>query len=100
MERRLILAIALMIVVAVLPSVFMKPAARRPVAGRTAVTAESTGAAATAPPAAPVTAPQGALVRPRPPAAGAPAIEVRAETVAIATPRARYRFSTLGAAPA
>ena len=93
MERRLILAIALMIVVAVLPSLFLKPAPRRPVAGAGAA-AESTAAAAVAtPPSAPAAA---ASAAPTP--AARPAESAPAETVELATPRARYTFTTYGAA--
>ena len=45
MERRLIFAIVLMIVVAVLPSLFLKPAARRPAPGPVPAAAESAAAA-------------------------------------------------------
>jgi YidC/Oxa1 family membrane protein insertase len=97
MERRLILAIALMIVVAVVPSIFLKQAARRPGAGPGAAAAESTGAAAAAAP-SPAAAP--AVVAPPPPTpvAARAAAAVAAETVEVATPRARYTFTTLGAA--
>jgi YidC/Oxa1 family membrane protein insertase len=97
MERRLILAIALMIVVAVLPSLFIKPAPRRrPVTGQAPAAAESTAGTAAPPTAAAV--PPAAAVRRSAPAAGAPTIAVRAETVVVATPHASYRFTTLGAA--
>ncbi len=93
MERRLVFAILLMILVAVVPSLFLKPA-RRPTAA-----ADSTQAAPVAPgatgaqsPARPTTA---APMRPAPPpprAAAAPA-----ETVTVATPLARYTLSSTGA---
>ncbi|MGE5760550.1 MAG: hypothetical protein ACM37V_09375, partial [Gemmatimonadota bacterium] len=63
MERRLIYAIALMIVVAVLPSLFLKPAPRRP-APPAAPAPESTARGVQPPAVAPV--PAEAL---RPPAA-------------------------------
>lgn len=90
MDRRLILAIALMIVVAVLPSLFMKPPPRRPAANRP-VAAESARTAETPVPAPAVAAAQAA-------AAPSTTIAVPVESVSIATPRASYRFTTLGAA--
>ncbi|HTT67211.1 MAG TPA: YidC/Oxa1 family insertase periplasmic-domain containing protein [Gemmatimonadales bacterium] len=90
MERRLVVAILLMIAVAVVPSLFLKPAPRpRPVRADTAQ----------APAAAPETArtgaaPQEAPVRQRPPVATA----AKAETVVVATPAAQYRLSSVGAA--
>ncbi|MEK7667055.1 MAG: membrane protein insertase YidC [Gemmatimonadota bacterium] len=93
MERRLLLAISLMIVVAVLPSLFIKPQPRRPTPQRPTPAARDSAATGPAPQAvAPALAP----------AARAPvepvAAPVRGDTAAVATPRARYRFNTVGAA--
>ncbi len=90
MERRLVVAILLMIVVAVLPSLFIKPP-RRPVVPDSArvappdtVRAESVARAAPVP------------VRParRAPAA---APSAPAETAVVATPSAKYELSSAGA---
>jgi len=96
MERRLLLAIGLMIVVAVLPSLFMKQPPRRPAAARPVATApESTaalpGAAQSVAPVAPVAR----ALRAAPAAAAVVAAE--SDTATIVSPRARYRFSALGA---
>jgi YidC/Oxa1 family membrane protein insertase len=97
MERRLILAISLMIVVAVIPSLFMKPTARRPVPGQPPAAAESAGAGVPAPPSSAPAPPVSAARAPVPSAApGGRAVS--ADTVTIVSPRARYRFTTLGAA--
>src|SRR5512137_2857525 len=96
MERRLLLAIGLMIVVAVLPSLFLKQQPRRP-AARSAVVAASESAAAR--PSVPQSiTPVAPLARP-PVAAPAPATVVAAamDTATLVSPRARYRFSALGA---
>ena len=92
MERRLVVAILLMILVAVVPSLFLK-SPRRPVAR-----VDSTQAV----PAAPATT----LEQPAPrPAAAATARQAPpraaiapAETVTVATPLARYTLSSTGAA--
>ncbi|HXY68193.1 MAG TPA: membrane protein insertase YidC [Gemmatimonadales bacterium] len=90
MERRLVVAILLMIAVAIVPSLLLKPAPRR---------AASPGDTAQAAPAAPsprpaeVPRPAPAPRRPSPAAAGTPA-----ETVVVATPAARYRLTSMGAA--
>ncbi len=95
MDRRLILAIALMIVVAVLPSLFLKQPPRRPAAGGPAA-AES----AQAPGQPPVAVPAASLapVATPAPAPTAGMATIRADTVSVSTPRAAYRFTTLGAA--
>jgi YidC/Oxa1 family membrane protein insertase len=95
MERRLLFAISLMIVVAVLPSLFMKPAPRRPSPQPAAPTAapESAAAARVTPqPVAPtrvrsVRAPAGTATAP-----------VAGDTVSLVSPRSRFRFNTVGAA--
>ena len=90
MERRLILAISLMIVVAVVPSFFIKQKPRP--AATTRLAPESAGAAPG--------------VRAATPQAGAQIISMEAPTAAVAavgdtvslgTPRATYSFSTIGA---
>jgi YidC/Oxa1 family membrane protein insertase len=95
MERRLVVAILLMIVVAVLPSLFLKPARR---------TASPPGADTTRAAAAPADteAARPAAARPAPAprrAVAAVAVEttVPAETVTVATAGARYMLTTLGA---
>jgi YidC/Oxa1 family membrane protein insertase len=92
MERRLVVAILLMIAVAVIPSLFLKPAPRR--AGAPGDTAQARGAA----PESSRTAvePRAAEAPRRPPVAAAAA--VAPETVVVSTPAARYRLSSLGAA--
>ena len=97
MDRRLILAIALMIVVAVLPSMFLKQPPRRVAAGRP-VAAESVQAGGRAP--APLPAPTvAAAPAPTSSRTGAAAgLTAPAETVSVTTPRAAYRFTSLGAA--
>jgi len=93
MERRLVVAILLMIVVAVLPSLFLKPAHRPPaIAADTASTAVLPSDSATARvPAAP-RAPRRSLAAP------IPAAPVAAETVTVATAGARYTLTSFGAA--
>jgi YidC/Oxa1 family membrane protein insertase len=91
MERRLVLAIVLMILVAVIPSLFIKPAARRPAsAADTAQAARGPegDTAVAAPRAAPVP------VRPAPPPQG----PATAETASVVTPAARYTLTSFGAA--
>ena len=90
MDRRVVLAIVLMMAVAILPSVFFKPA-KRP-AGRPGARPESTatGRAAPAPQPA-IPAPAGPLV---PPAAEAPAMSE--DTIVVSSPLYRYTFSTRG----
>ncbi|HUL49174.1 MAG TPA: membrane protein insertase YidC [Gemmatimonadales bacterium] len=87
MERRFILAIVLMLLVALLPSLFLKkPAARRTGAPADTNRAGVESAAATTPP---VVAPSaGAPVR--------PSIAVPAETVWVTSPLYRLGFSTSG----
>jgi len=91
MERRLIVAILLMIVVAVLPSLFIK-SPRRPTAP-----VDSTQARAAAPDTAPAAAPPKAeerkAVRPAP----TRKLAAPTETVTVATPLARYTLSSAGA---
>jgi YidC/Oxa1 family membrane protein insertase len=89
MERRLILAISLMIVVAVVPSFFIKqkprPAATTRLAPESAATAPGGRAAA----------PQtGAQIPMEAPSAAVAAV---GDTVSLGTPRATYSFSTIGA---
>jgi YidC/Oxa1 family membrane protein insertase len=103
MERRLVVAILLMVVVAVLPSLFFKPV-HRPVAAAADTTRASAAradtsvgggrAAASATPAPPA---RGAAV-PSPRRNAAPAAPVVAETATVADPLARYTFTTIGAA--
>jgi len=92
MERRLVVAILLMIVVAVLPSLFLKPVHRPTTA------ADTTSAAV--PPSDSASARVAAAPRvPRPSfAAPAAATPLPAETVTVATADARYTFTTFGAA--
>ena len=97
MERRLVVAILLMIAVAMVPSLFFKPP-RRPTpspgdsARASAVPAE-TATARPAPGPTPGPTPPGIRRAPR---AAAPAIS--AETLSVATSGARYTLTTLGAA--
>lgn len=93
MERRLLLAISLMIVVAVLPSLFIKPPPRRPTPQGPTPAARDSAAAGPAPQTvAPALAPAA-----RAPVESA-AAPVRGDTAGLATPRARYRFNAVGAA--
>ena len=93
MERRLVIAILLMIVVAVVPSLFFK-STRRPIPGSADTThaavpaAETTRAAARAP----------RTVPPAPSRAAAPVAAVPAETTTVVTAGARYTLTSLGAA--
>lgn len=100
MERRLVAAILLMIVVAVVPSLLFKPAHRPAAPGAdTALVAagrKDSARVATAPVAAPPSAAPVAQVRPS--ALARPAAPALAETVTVADPLARYTFSTIGAA--
>ncbi len=89
MERRLVLAIVLMILVAVIPSLFIKPSRRPPVAGDTA-RAPAGPARETASAAPPAPAPAPAPVRRAPP-------PVAADTATVVTPAARYTLSSAGA---
>ena len=89
MERRLILAISLMIVVAVIPSFFIKQKPRPAATARLA--SESTLAA----PAGPAEAPGVRALAPM--AAAAVAGAAAGDTVSLASPRATYSFSTIGA---
>jgi YidC/Oxa1 family membrane protein insertase len=89
MERRLILAISLMIVVAVVPSFFIKSKPRPVTPARPA--AESTAVAPTVPGAGP-------QVRAElPTALSATAVTASGDTVSLVSPRANYRFSSVGA---
>jgi len=88
MERRLVVAILLMIAVAVLPSLFTKPAPRRARAP-----GDTTRVSAAAPESARAAPPPPTPARPRPAVAPAAA----PETVVVATTAARYRLSSLGA---
>ncbi len=96
MERRLVLAIVLMMLVAIIPSLFLK--ARRPV--RSASGGDTAGAAVRQPApesaARAIPAPAPVQRRQAPPVrAAAP---VAAETVTVATPLARYTLTSAGAA--
>jgi YidC/Oxa1 family membrane protein insertase len=100
MERRLVFAILLMIVVAVVPSLLFKPAHRPAPPGadttRAAAPADTgAGHAAATPEARPAPPPRAA---PAPAPLAAPAPAVPAETVTVADPLARYTFTTFGAA--
>jgi YidC/Oxa1 family membrane protein insertase len=88
MERRLVLAIVLMIAVAVIPTLFMPPPPPRPAAGAdsaAAVTGAADTMAATA-------------VRAAPTAAAPAARAFRTDTISLEHGAAVYRFSTAGAA--
>ena len=89
MERRLILAIVLMILVAVIPSLFIKPPPRRSTPG-----ADTTRAAPGAARDTQAVAPRGTPARRLPAAAQAPAVS---ETATVMTPGARYTVASLGA---
>lgn len=97
MERRLLLAIVLMVIVAVVPSLFIKPAPRRPAAGAPAAGAPSAAAPPGAPvPAAPAPpAPASAPTGPQPTRAGAAVSAV--DTASLASAQAVYRVTSLGA---
>ncbi len=101
MERRLVVAILLMIVIAVLPSLFFKPVHRPAVPGadttRAAAARADTAAGRAAVSALPAAPARGAAVAPSRRSA-APAPAVAAETVTVADPLARYTFTTVGAA--
>jgi len=94
MERRLLFAISLMIGVAVLPSLFMKPAPRRPapqVPGPAAAPESAAVIRATPQPVEPsrvqsVRVPAAAGVAP-----------VAGDTVSLSSPRSRFRFNSVGA---
>jgi len=89
MERRLVLAIVLMILVAVIPSLFIKPPPRRSTPG-----ADTTRAAPGAARDTQAVAPRGTPARRLPAAAQAPAVS---ETATVMTPGARYTVASLGA---
>jgi YidC/Oxa1 family membrane protein insertase len=89
MERRLILAISLMIVVAVVPSFFIKQKPRP--AATTRLAPES---AAAAPGVRAATPQAGAPISMEAPTA---AVAATGDTVSLGTPRATYSFSTIGA---
>ena len=97
MDRRLILAIALMIVVAVLPSMFLKQPPRRVAAGRP-VAAESVQAGGRAPAPLPARTVAAAPAPASSRTGAAAGLTAPAETVSVTTPRAAYRFTSLGAA--
>ena len=104
MERRLVVAILLMIAVAVLPPLFLKPARRAAPPGadttRVAPGPVDTATARAVPggtPARPGQPGRGAAAPAARPSA-APATAVAAETVTVADPLARYTFTTIGAA--
>jgi len=90
MERRLIIAVTLMVAVLVVPSFFRKPAPRRPVA-----TADSAAAAGTRPD-------TGTAVTAAAPGAAAPAApavsQAPADTASLEDAGDSYRFTTVGAA--
>jgi YidC/Oxa1 family membrane protein insertase len=91
MERRLIVAILLMILVAVLPSLFIKSARRR------APSADTTQVPVAAPETTRAPAPEQTQARPaRPAPVRVPAAP--AESVTVVTPLARYTLSSDGAA--
>ena len=96
MDRRLILAIALMIVVAVIPSLFLKQPPRRPAAGRP-VAAESALARGQAPASVPLPTIGAAPAAASAPTGALAGLTAPAETVSVTTPRAAYRFTALGA---
>jgi YidC/Oxa1 family membrane protein insertase len=95
MERRLLFAISLMIVVAVLPSLFMKPAPRRPSPQPAAPTAAPESAAAARVTPQPVAPTRARSVRAP---AGTATAPVEGDTVSLVSPRSRFRFNTVGAA--
>lgn len=107
MERRLVLAVVLMVVVAVLPSLFIKPAPRRPgTPGAPASPAAAPSPAGAAPGATPSNraGPESTgVAAPRGPARGSPrrgappATRPAADTTLLVTGRARYRFTAVGA---
>jgi len=94
MERRLVVAILLMIVVAVLPSLFLK-STRRPAPGSADTTHAAVPAAESA--RAPAT-PAARAVAPAPSHTVMPAAAAAAETTTIVTAGARYTLTSLGAA--
>ncbi len=103
MERRLVFAILLMIVVAVVPSLFLKPARRPPLRGTDSTHAQPgptdtvrAGAAAARGAQAPQTPRPTPVPAARP--AAAPVAPVPAETTTVADPLAQYTFTTIGAA--
>jgi YidC/Oxa1 family membrane protein insertase len=95
MERRLVLAIVLMILVAVIPSLFIKPAARRPAGPADTARGGPRPPRDTVAIAAPAArAPERRL----PPQAAGESARVIAETASVVTPAARYTLSSFGAA--
>ncbi|MDO8667010.1 MAG: YidC/Oxa1 family insertase periplasmic-domain containing protein, partial [Gemmatimonadales bacterium] len=96
MERRLLLAILLMVIVAVVPSLFMKPAPRRPAPGAAGVETPSAAPRqdAALSPAPGVPAAPAAVDRSTPQAAAALVID----TASLASPRSVYRVTSLGGA--
>jgi len=90
MERRLVVAILLMIAVAVIPSLFLKPAPRR-----VGAAGDTTHVPAAAPESSRAAVEPRAATH-RPPVSAAAA--VAPETVIVSTPVARYRLSSTGAA--
>lgn len=92
MERRLLIAVTLMVAVLVVPSLFMKkPAPRRPPVR--ADSAATVGAAPALAPAAQTAAPAPAVVAT--PAAPMPAVS---DTASVVEAQARYRLTSVGAA--
>ncbi len=93
MERRLVVAILLMILVAVLPSLFIKSPPRPAARADSTLAREATPDTAHAPPPAKPEAPRSAAPAPAPTRPrSAPA-----ESVTVATPLARYTLSSEGA---
>src|SRR5690349_14920569 len=91
MDRRVVLAIVLMMAVAVLPSLFMKPAKRA--AGRPGGRADSVATGTAVTPPAIAAAPE------LPPIAGPsvrPSDGLPEDTVVVSSPLYRYAFSTRG----
>jgi len=92
MQRRVLLAITLMVLVAIVPSLFLKPAPRRPRSAAAPTESLTARPARAAPePAAPP------VIRPTETAAQ-PGVAIAGDTVSIVTPRSRYRFTTIGGA--
>ncbi len=93
MDRRTLLAISLILMVLVLPSVIMGPPPPRPVAEALPVTPEATPAPDTAPAAVPLTQPVTPIPLPVDTAPVAPSFE----PVVVSSPLYRYEFSPQGA---
>lgn len=102
MDRRVVLAIVLMMVIAIAPAIFFKPPAPRGAAGPRPGPTPSAGpaappSAAPAPAPAPGAAPGPAAQPAAPPAAPDTARLAPAETVLVSSPLYTYGFSTRGA---